>query len=242
MLVPSGGCALIAGDTGILRSTELELGTIYLGSIRAAALLLYEGFRPHPAAAIGRIGIVFVAVFRAVFLGYRRSRYVETSPVKKTSRWDPAAAGRAPLREELLVRFQKIFTSAFRSSPLRHRGRIDGIVRDGWSNMERDLSPRSSRADISALALVAVCLLLLFYPLLDSTAGSGSRRWKKTRPTVAVLQGRDRGADEAVETGRRRTRAGFCFQSRACSFCGRNDGPIEFRRVASTTFRRLVEF
>ena len=85
MLIPAGGYALIAGNTGILRSTQLQLGMIYFGLIGAAALLLYELISDlTQLPPYGIFGIVFVAAFCAVLVCYRRSRYVDTSPVRKT--------------------------------------------------------------------------------------------------------------------------------------------------------------
>jgi Na+/proline symporter len=171
MLIPAGGCALIAGNTGILRSTQLQLGMIYFGLIGAAALLLYELISDlTQLPPYGIFGIVFIAAFCAVLVGYRRSRYVDTSPVRKTTT-DPAAAGREPLRERLLVRFEKILNVCISIlAVFAVVVAVMGLSAIGWSNVVRDLVAAIGRgADISGLTLVAVCLLLLFYPLIDST-------------------------------------------------------------------------
>jgi Na+/proline symporter len=171
MLIPAAGCALIAGNSGILRSTQLQLGMIYFGLIGAAALLLYELISDlTQLPPYGIFGIVFVAAFCAVLVGYRRSRYVDTSPIRKTTT-DPAAAGREPLSERLLVRFEKILNVCISIlAVFAVVVAVMGLSAIGWSNVVRDLVAAIGRgADISGLALVAVCLLLLFYPLIDST-------------------------------------------------------------------------
>jgi hypothetical protein len=173
MLVLAGAYALIVGNTGVLRSTQLQLGMIYLGLIGAAALLLYElisDLTQLPPYSI--FGIVFVAAFCSVLLGYRRSRYVDTSPIRKTfDAADPVAAGREPLSARLLVRFEKILNVCISIlAVFAIVVALMGLSAIGWSSVARDfLAVMGRGADISGLALVAVCLLLLFYPLVDAT-------------------------------------------------------------------------
>jgi hypothetical protein len=168
MLILAGGYALIAGNTGILRSTQLQLGMIYFGLIGATALLLYELISDlTQLPPYGIFGIVFVAAFCAVLVGYRRSRYVDTSPIRKT--FDAAglaAAGHEPLSARLLVRLEKIFNvSIFHPRRLRRRGRIDGIVRNRMVECRerscrrdgswcRHLRPRAGRS-VPAAALLS---------------------------------------------------------------------------------------
>ena len=173
MLVLAGAYALIVGNTGVLRSTQLQLGMIYFGLIGAAALLLYElisDLTQLPPYSI--FGIVFVAAFCSALLGYRRSRYVDTSPIRKAfDAADPVAAGREPLSARLLVRFEKILNVCISIlAVFAIVVALMGLSAIGWSSMERDfLAVMGRGADISGLALVAVCLLLLFYPLVDAT-------------------------------------------------------------------------
>jgi len=173
MLILAGAYALIAGNTGVLRSTQLQLGMIYFGLIGAAALLLYELISDlTQLPPFGVFGIVFVAAFCSVLVGYRRSRYVDTSPIRKTfDAADPVAAAREPLSARLLVRFEKIFNVSISIlAVFAVVVALMGLSAIGWSNVARDLVAAIGRgADISGLALVAVCLLLLFYPLVDAT-------------------------------------------------------------------------
>ena len=173
MLILAGGYALIVGNTGVLRSTQLQLGMIYFGLIGAAALLLYELISDlTQLPPYGIFGIVFVAAFCAVLVGYRRSRYVDTSPIRKT--FDAAglaAAGHEPLSARLLVRLEKIFNVSISIlAVFAVVVALMGLSAIGWSNVASDLVAAMGRgAGTSGLALVAVCLLLLFYPLVDAT-------------------------------------------------------------------------
>jgi hypothetical protein len=173
MLMLAGAYAMIAGNTGVLRSTQLQLGMIYFGLIGAAALLLYELISDlTQVSPYGIFGIVFVAAFCAVLVGYRRSRYVDTGPIRKIfDVADSAAAGREPLSALLLVRLEKIFNVSISIlAVFAVVVALMGLSAIGWSNVTRDLVAAMGRgADISVIALVAVCLLLLFYPLVDAT-------------------------------------------------------------------------
>jgi hypothetical protein len=173
MLILAGGYALIVGNTGVLRSTQLQLGMIYFGLIGTAALLLYELISDlTQVLPSGIFGIVFVAAFCAVLVGYRRSRYVDTSPIRKTiDAAGPAATGREPLSARLLVRLEKIFNVSISIlAVFAVVVALMGLSAIGWSNVARDVVAAMGRdADISGVALVAVCLLLLFYPLVDAT-------------------------------------------------------------------------
>lgn len=197
MLILAGGYALIAGNTGVLRSTQLQLGMIYFGLIGAAALLLYELISDlTQLSPSGIFGIVFVAAFCAVLVGYRRSRYVDTSPIRESfDAADPAAAGREPLSARLLVRLEKIFNVGISIlAVFAVVVALMGLSAIGWSNVARDLVAAMGRgADISGIALVAVCLLLLFYPLVDATNWQRIAAFEKGAAETAYL-GEDRSA------------------------------------------------
>jgi hypothetical protein len=171
MLVLAGEYVLIAGNTGVLRSTQLQLGVIYFGFIGAAALLLYELISDlSELPPYGIFGIVFVAAFCAVLVGYRRSRYVDTSPIRKTTT-DQGAASREPRSVRLLVRFEKIFNVCISIIAIfTVVVAVMGLSAIGWPQVAHALvAPIGRDGDSSGLALVAVCLLLLFYPLIDPT-------------------------------------------------------------------------
>jgi hypothetical protein len=196
MLIIAGGYALIVGNTGVLRSTQLQLGMIYFGLIGAAALLLYELISDlTQLSPYGIFGIVFIAAFCAVLVCYRRSRYVDTSPIRRTfDAAGPAAAGREPLSTRLLVRLEKIFNVCISMlAVFAVVVALMGLSAIGWSNVARDLVAAIGRgADISGLSLVAVCLLLLFYPLVDAT------NWQR----IAAL---DKDAAESVSPAEARS-------------------------------------
>ena len=174
MLIVASGYALIVGNTGVLRSTQLQLGMIYFGLIGAAALLLYELISDlTQLSPYGIFGIVFIAAFCAVLVGYRRSRYVDTGPIRRPfDAAGPAAAGREPLSARLLVRFEKIFNVCISMlAVFAVVIALMGLTAIGWSKVALDLVAAIGRgADISGLSLLSVSLLLLFYPLVDATS------------------------------------------------------------------------
>ena len=174
MLIVASGYALIVGNTGVLRSTQLQLGMIYFGLIGAAALLLYELISDlTQLSPYGIFGIVFIAAFCAVLVGYRRSRYVDTGPIRRPfDAAGPAAAGREPLSARLFVRFEKIFNVCISMlAVFAVVIALMGLSAIGWSKVALDLVAAIGRgADISGLSLLSVSLLLLFYPLVDATS------------------------------------------------------------------------
>ena len=197
MLVLAGAYALIVGNTGVLRSTQLQLGMIYFGLIGAAALLLYElisDLTQLPPYSI--FGIVFVAAFCSVLVGYRRSRYVDTSPIRKASdAADPVAAGRAPLSARLLVRFEKILNVCISIlAVFAIVVALMGLSAIGWSSMERDFARRDGSwcRHFGPRARRSVPAAALLPPgrchQLAADRGAGKRRGR----TVALPQGPDR--------------------------------------------------
>jgi hypothetical protein len=92
--------AMPSGNSGVMRSAQAQLGIVYFGLFGSTMLLLYllmSGVRAMPPH--GTLAIAFVAVCCALMLCYRRSKYVDTSPIIKVADGsDDAASGR-----ELLV-------------------------------------------------------------------------------------------------------------------------------------------
>jgi hypothetical protein len=74
--------ALAAGKSGGLHFTQLLLGMLYLGVFGSLALLVYQLVSAlAPLAPRGILGIVVIVATSAVLLYYRRSRYVDTTPI-----------------------------------------------------------------------------------------------------------------------------------------------------------------
>src|SRR6201981_3303527 len=91
-----------------MRSTQSQLGMLYLGLFGATALLLYLLISAlRPMSPHSTFAMVFVAACCAVMPFYRRSVYVDTSPIPAAnSNTDPS--GREPPGGRLFRRFEQI--------------------------------------------------------------------------------------------------------------------------------------
>jgi hypothetical protein len=70
------------GNTGAMRSAQAQLGILYLGlfgSILLTLYLLISSARPMPPHGIFAVAVL--AACCVVILVYRRSRYIDTSPI-----------------------------------------------------------------------------------------------------------------------------------------------------------------
>src|SRR5712671_3303150 len=86
MLTVAAVGAILSGQSGVMQSTQLQLGMAYLGLFGSTALLLYlhvSALTPLPPH--GTFSVVFVAVWSALILWYRRSKYVDTNLVRITN-------------------------------------------------------------------------------------------------------------------------------------------------------------
>ena len=100
-------CTIVAGNSGVMRSAQLQLGMIYLGLFGSTILLLYMHISSlEPVPPYGTLGISFVALCCAVMLGYRRSRYVDNTPVSGPGSGFSFDSER--LGAKLLIKFQKV--------------------------------------------------------------------------------------------------------------------------------------
>jgi hypothetical protein len=168
-----GMYTVVSGNSGVMRSTQLQLGMIYFGLIGATALLLYQlisDLRPLPSHGI--LAIVLAAAFCAVLVSYRRSRYVDTSPISNTSR-DAGSTGlnRDAVRGRLFIRFEKILNVIISILAVWVIVvAIMGLSAIGWLNVARDSINAIRRAEgVPSTVLIAISVLLLCYPLVDLT-------------------------------------------------------------------------
>lgn len=120
----------------------------------------------------GTLAIAFVAVCCALMLCYRRSKYVDTSPIIKVDDGSNAAAsGREPLGSRLFRRFAKILNvcisvmvatvMVFALMELYAEG-VPAVLRDSAAALQ-------TGTRVPGTGLVALLLLPLFYPLVDIT-------------------------------------------------------------------------
>src|SRR6516225_2862752 len=75
--------AMLSGNSGVMRSAQSQLGMLYLGLFGSTALLLYLLISAlRPMSPHSTFAMVFVAACCAVMPFYRRSVYVDTSPIR----------------------------------------------------------------------------------------------------------------------------------------------------------------
>jgi hypothetical protein len=165
--------AMPSGNSGVMRSAQAQLGIVYFGLFGSTMLLLYllmSGVRAMPPH--GTLAIAFVAVCCALMLCYRRSKYIDTSPIIKVADGsDAAASGREPLDARLFRRFAKILNfcisvmvatvMVFALMELYAEG-VPTVLRDSAAALQ-------TGTRVPTTGLVALLLLPLFYPLVDIT-------------------------------------------------------------------------
>src|SRR5262249_30688352 len=101
--------ASLAGNSGVMQSAQLQLGMLYLGLFGSAGFLLYLNvFEFLAMSPHGTLAVAFVAVCCAVIPYYRRSKFVDTSPLAEGDRSELHGESRSV---RLLRRFEKIFNS-----------------------------------------------------------------------------------------------------------------------------------
>jgi hypothetical protein len=184
--------AILSGHSGVMHSAQLQLGMLYLGLFGSTALLLYlhvSALTPMPPH--GTFAVVFVAVCCAIMLYYRRSKYVDTDPIRRAiSNADP---GHQSSGARLLSRFEKIFNPCLSVLVVLiivvalmefYAAGLPTIVRDSAAALQNGTR-------VPGVGLIALCLLPLFYPLVDVT------NWQRLAATQKDM------SSSGVEPGRR---------------------------------------
>lgn len=171
MLVLAAVYALPAGNSGALRSSQAQLGMVYLSLFGSTALLLYilmatlRRMPPH-----GTLALLLAAAICLVMLCYRRSRYVDTSPLDMTAAATRGAvSGREPLGGRLFRRFNKIINVGvstlavvvivFIGMALYPMG-VGTVLNESAAALQ-------GSARLSNIGLIALVLLPLLYPIVD---------------------------------------------------------------------------
>jgi hypothetical protein len=163
----------LAGNSGVLHATQLQLGILYLGLFGTTLLLLYllvSELRPVPPHGI--LAVAFIAALCVIMPIYRRVRYIETGPVRDTAADDDDVYVRSPAwGVKRLVTLEKIlnlciavlsgFAAAFAIMELYFAG-FPTLVHDSLAALQ-------SGPSVSSLALAALFLLPLFGQIVDVT-------------------------------------------------------------------------
>src|SRR5438132_7851102 len=154
-----------------MRSAQSQLSVLYLGLVCATALLLYLLMSAlRPMSPHSTFAMVFVAACCAAMPFYRRSVYVDTSPLRTAnSNTDPS--GREPLGGRLFRRFEKILNACISvcaawvivlAAMQLYSDGLLAIARESAAALQ-------TGTRLSGVGLVALLLLPLFHPVIDMT-------------------------------------------------------------------------
>lgn len=171
LLLATAACTLLAGNSGVMHSAQLQLGILYLGLFGSTALLLYlhiSALTPLPPHAM--LAVIFLAACCAAIAVYRRSKYVDTSPLTVASEIRGGGSS-VPLGARPLRRFEKILNvciSVF--AALVVVVALMEFYSAGLPVLAREsMLALRTPTHIPALGLVAVALLSFLYPIVDMT-------------------------------------------------------------------------
>jgi hypothetical protein len=158
-----------AGNTGIMRSAQLQLGVLYfglLGSILLTLYLLISSGRPVPLQAT--VAVAALAACCAVVMIYRRSRYIDTSPI------GPPISG-----EDYTERFSaRVFRRISRvlnelicilAATALGLALLALTTENSSTVLAKSLSAPQKASQMSIPTLIGLALLPLLHPLVDMT-------------------------------------------------------------------------
>jgi len=159
-----------AGNSGAMRSAQALLGILYLGLIGSTLIVLYmlisaAGQMPPQ----GMFAVTVLATCCAIVLVHRHTRYIDTSPIR--SPVSREATDIRPLGARLFRRFSWIvnvliavlaaITLVFALIGLYAQG-VTAVITESLSALRAE-----TRTSISGL--LALVLLPIFYPIVDTT-------------------------------------------------------------------------
>ncbi len=164
--------AIVSGNSGVMRSAQSQLGMCYLGLFGAAALLLYLMISAlRPMTPHSTFAVTFVAVCCAIVPLYRRSRYMDTGPIRAVSPGDTDESGQESFAARLFRRFEKILNaciSGFAAWVIVVAGMQ--LYSEGFAAaVAGSIAALATGTRVSGVALAALVLLPLFHPLVDMT-------------------------------------------------------------------------
>ncbi len=188
--------AIPAGNSGAMRSAQAHLGIIYVGLIASTLIVLYillsaaGRMPPH-----GTLAVAVLALCCAIVLFYRRSRYTDISPIASVPGEFPGAE---PFGAKFFRRFSRVANEvvAFLAATTAIIALIALYFQGGRAVLAGSISALHAAMPISISGLLALILLPLLYPIVDTT------NW--LRLTALEIDQRSASADGAdMETSAR---------------------------------------
>jgi type IV secretory pathway VirB2 component (pilin) len=167
------GSTLLAGRSGILYATQIQLGLVYFGLFAATVLLLYlQGSAIGAMPLKGIVALLLIALVCALLHFRRRSRYLDTS-IRPNAADTAGEREREPLGVRLLVRLQKILNSLVGILAMTlivlaiivagfevFLGGVPAIAGETLQGLQAGTSA-------STMTLISLCLLPLLQPMVD---------------------------------------------------------------------------
>jgi hypothetical protein len=176
---------MLSGNSGVMRSAQLQLGMLYLGLFGSTALLLYlltSSLSPMPPH--GKFAVLFMAACCALVVGYRRSRYVDTSPINHSESTRPAPGAGLFIRVEKILNVSiSVFAVLVIVVAVMELSseRAPALLADSATALE-------AGTNMSALALTALFLMPLFHPIADLTNWQRIAAFEKDRALLEPVQ------------------------------------------------------
>jgi hypothetical protein len=181
---------VLSGHSGVMRSAQSQLGFLYLGLFGATALLLYLLVSAQPPmSAHSTFAFVFVALCCAAVPLYRRSRYIDTSPIGRLDSEGHVSASESR-GARLFRRFEKILNvcvSVCAAWVIVVAGME--LYSEGLPAIARDsLAALQSGTRLPGIAFAALLLLPLFHPVADMTNWQRLAAFAQASPDIAPSQ------------------------------------------------------
>jgi hypothetical protein len=159
-----------AGNSGTMRSTQAQLGILYLGLVGSILVVLYmlisSAVRMPPR---GTFAVAVLAACCAIVLIYRRSRYVDTSPIGRPVSGEGADI--EPRGARLFRRFSRVTNELIALVVAITLGvAVIDLYAQGFATViTESVAALRAVTPTSISALMALVLLTVFYPIVDTT-------------------------------------------------------------------------
>ena len=159
---------LPAGNSGAMRSAQAQLGILYFGLIGSTLIVLYMlissagRMPPH-----GTFAVAVLTVCCAVVLIYRRSRYIDTSPIGKLV----SGADMERLGARLFRRFSRVLNEvvAVLAGTTLAIALIELYAQGFPAVITETVAALQAETQTSISGFLALVLLPIFYPIVDTT-------------------------------------------------------------------------
>lgn len=162
--------AVPAGNSGAMRSAQAHLGVVYIGLITSILIVLYMllssagRMPPH-----GTLAVTALVVCCAIVLLYRRSRYIDTSPMGGS--FSGEVPGAETFGASFFRRFSRVANEvvAFLAATTAIIALIALYFQGGTAVLTDSISALHVAMPFSISGLLALILLPIFYPIVDTT-------------------------------------------------------------------------